>query len=146
MKYYIEKYYPQTVALTLAILFHVFRGQFHDITSLINNLANSTLLVSGTLLGFLLTVITIIRGIDNKPMRFIKQQEGFSLLMQYLRSAIHCNITAISLTIILPFANAFNYSLHLSPIINSLHVFITVLAWATSIRFSIIFIRIIGGS
>lgn len=146
MSYYIERYYPYTIAALFALLFHLFREQFQNVDSLISNLANSSLLVSATLLGFLLTVTTIINGIDNRRMRIVKQQDGFPLLLKYLKSAIHYNILAVSVTIALPFAQAFHRFLDSIAIFNSFHVFIIVLAWASSIRFSVLFIRIIGGN
>lgn len=143
MRYWSERLYPLVMASVLGLLFFKWHHLFNDLEKLIGKLVDSSLIVSGTLLGFLLTITTIINTIETRRMRFIKDQGGYVDLMRYLRSAITLNIATVSMTIVLPFLYSVNWSQELLVYLNSIQVFLISWAWISSIRFSSIFIRLL---
>src|SRR6478736_2464825 len=100
--YRVEQYYPHVVAILIASLFYAFHCSITDYEKVVGKIMETSLSICGTLLGFLLTILTIINSIETRRMRFIRDSGNYPLLMKYLRVALFSNIVCISVYFIAP--------------------------------------------
>ena len=104
------------------------------------------MVVFSVLLGFLLTVITLLHTIDNSVMRAIKKTDKFDLLVHYLKSAIFSSLIVALLSLTIPIIrsiieNTNGYNL----IENAKYIFLYLIFISViyTIRFIYVFIKII---
>lgn len=95
MIYYIEKYGPFSLGIIVAILAKFYFPKEFLQTEFWRNLSNNFFTLSTTLLGFLLTITTILKSISTRAMDFIKDANKISELQQYLSGAIYMNFISL---------------------------------------------------
>ncbi len=137
----IAKYYPYAIALILGILFYHYQHKFANLEEVIKKTLDAALTICGVLLGFLLTILTIISSVVTRRMQFVKDSGAYPLLNHYLKTALYSNLITISFYFILPFLSTVENIL-LKDIINAILVFMISFTWITNIRFSSVFIRL----
>lgn len=138
MSLFIEKYYPLITSIILSTLSFTYGGLLcFDYV----NFYNTSLSVFSILIGFLLTVSTIINTLDNEAIDFIKKSEKFYLFLSYLKKSI--NTSLYSLLIIILFILINKSFDKIIDYINALIVFQIILALLNCFRFIKIFIKII---
>ena len=143
MKYsksaYWEILYPFAVSLTLGVGF-LFIENLISIN--FKGLVNASLNLFGILIGFFITVLTIINTIENSYTRALKEGDSFHLLSMYLKHAIWACFISIILSIIhVMFYDALK--LKYESIINTIFILGLILALITSYRFIRIFLKLI---
>jgi len=137
----LAKYYPYTLALILGGLFYHYQHRFTNLEEVVKKTLDAALTICGVLLGFLLTILTIISSIATRRMRFVKDSGAYPLLNFYLKSALYSNLITISFYFVLPFLSSIE-SILLKDIINALLVFMITFTWISNIRFSSVFIHL----
>lgn len=138
MSLFIEKYYPLITSIILSTLSFTYGGLLcFDYV----NFYNTSLSVFSILIGFLLTVSTIINTLDNEAIDFIKKSEKFYLFLSYLKKSINTSLYSLLIIILFIFINkSFD---KIIDYINALIVFQIILALLNCFRFIKIFIKII---
>ena len=138
MSLFLEKYYPFLIFLILGFCAYHIRL---DLKLNYTDFFNTSLSVFSILIGFLLTVATIIQSLDNEVIGFIKKSDKYFLFLNYLKNAIITNINSIILCLY------FQLNKDLCPscleYINPLLLFFISLSMLSSYRFIKIFIKII---
>ena len=145
MTNFLLKYYP---TFTTFILIYIIWSFNNDVINVIdfNNLINSTMVVFSVLLGFLLTVITLLHTIDNSVMRAIKSTDKFDLLVYYLKSAIFSSLIVALLSLMIPIIKSLitNFNGYDLIILEKYFFLYLILVSVTlTIRFIYVFIKII---
>lgn len=86
-----EKIYP--LVLTLGFLVTYSLNKKHCFLAIdLQKLIELSLNLFGVLLGFLITVLTVINSLDNIYTRKLREKESFFFLMNYLKLAIRTNV------------------------------------------------------
>jgi hypothetical protein len=142
MRYSIEKYYPVFFAVVIAALFYCYQKKIDNIDETVKKLLDSALAICGALLGFLLTILTLINTIDTRRMRFVKSGGFYPQLIRYLKIALFANLISISIYFFLPIIFSFKGISNLKDNVYTAIVFIISFTWVANIRFSVIFIRL----
>jgi hypothetical protein len=143
IRYLIERYYPFVCALLMAIMYMICRDKIAGIDEIIKKLLDTSLSISGTLLGFLLTILTIISTIQTRRMRFLKESGHYYLVNNYLRAALFSNIISISIYFLLPIVLSFTQLATYKNWIYAAVIFAVFYGWLANIRFSSIFIKLL---
>jgi hypothetical protein len=138
MSLFFEKYYPFLVALILSITSFIY-GEIFCFEY--GNFYNTSLSIFSILIGFLLTVSTIINTLDNDVVQFVKKSEKFHLFIRYLKDSIHSSL--YSLIVIVLYILLKNTLQLLENYCNSIIVFIITYSLSSCFRFITIFIKII---
>lgn len=115
---------------------------FEKIDAMLTKFMDSALAICGALLGFLLTILTIINSIETRRMKFIRESGNFPLLNHYLKVGILTNIISISLSFILPILSSIKEIAQNKGMLYTCVVFIVSFTWLINIRFSIIFVKL----
>lgn len=92
MSLFIEKNYPFLFSLILSC-FSLILGEIFCFDFL--NFYNTSLSIFSILIGFLLTVSTIINTLDNEVVDFIKKSEKYYLFINYLKKAIYSSLNTL---------------------------------------------------
>lgn len=138
MSLFIEKYYPFIISLVVS----VFSFIYGEILCLdFDNFYNTSLSIFSILIGFLLTVSTIINTLDNDAIEFIKKSEKFYLFIDYLKKSIYASLYSLLIIVFYillkeSFSKINNY-------INTFLIFQITLSLLYCYRFIKIFIKII---
>jgi hypothetical protein len=138
MSLFIEKYYPLIASIILSSLSFTYGDIFcFDYV----NFYNTSLSIFSILIGFLLTVSTIINTLDNEAIDFIKKSEKFYLFLCYLKKSINTSIYSLLIIIFFILLNkSFDKVIDY---INTFLVYQITLALLNCFRFIKIFIKII---
>jgi hypothetical protein len=142
--YYIEKYYPFTLALLLTFLVKEFQHFLVDFAKLIPSIATNSLTISGTLLGFLLTILTIINTINTRRMQFVKDSGHFPRLVSFLNWAIKANILVVITSFLVIFLDRGKIDLKYMNYYDLSFIFISLFAIFLTVRFAAIFIKLLA--
>lgn len=138
MSLFIEKYYPFIISSILCLLSFTY-GEIFCFDY--NNFYNTSLSIFSILIGFLLTVSTIINTLDNEAIQFIKKSEKFYLFIDYLKKSIYTSL--YSLLIIVFYILVKDSLSKISNYINTFLIFHITLSLINCFRFIKIFIKII---
>lgn len=138
-----ERYYPILLACFFFLLFCFFKGSFNNLFSVTSRLISSVNGISSTLLGFFLTILTILHAISTRKMKFIKETGTFPLLVVYLKKAVFFNFIIIVLGLIFTSLDVENFDLKYKNLACYLYIFIFLLTIMYSFRFCSLFMRII---
>src|SRR5438045_2416766 len=98
---YLGKYYPFVLALIISFGFYHYQDNLNNVDEVIKKLLDSALAICGALLGFLLTILTLINSIDTRGIRFVKETGYYGLLNYYLKTALFSNLVSISIYFVL---------------------------------------------
>lgn len=138
MSLFFEKNYPRLIAIILSFICYVFNEIF-----LIDyqSFYDTSLSVFSILIGFLLTVSTILNSLDNEAVNFIKRSDKYDLFLEYLKKSIYTSLNSLILII---FFNLFKNELSsIILFVNSFLIFYLTLALFSCYRYIRIFIQII---
>lgn len=141
MRKHVERWYPLVLAVIIGVVFYRKSYLLKDVPTIIDKLMTSAITICGALLGFLLTILTIINSIDTRTMRIVKSSGAFGLLNSYLRVAIMSNIVTISITFLLPAIFSLNDETLFRQYVYSILVSIVAYTWFANMRFSFLFVR-----
>lgn len=141
-----EKWWPLVFSIISILILIYFRINLVDEIDF-DGLVESVLIVFGVLLGFLLTVCTVIYSIDTNAMRIIKNLETFPRVMNYLLHAIKMLLFTVILTLFQPISTILLLSLFqevgcLIIILKVLYLFLILYTTLSSVRFIDLFIYI----
>lgn len=100
-----EKWYPIFGAALVTLLLFLYRTLLEDFHSFNLEIANNALSISVTLIGFLLTILTLINTITSRRMQFIKDSGAFPRLLGFLRKAIVLNLWLIAFSFLEKYIN-----------------------------------------
>lgn len=143
IKYNSIRYWPLWSAIIAFVLFFLFGYHLNELDKIMEKVTGTALTVSGTLLGFLLTIVTIINTVNTKRMQTIKTQDGYRLLQDYMSAAITLNLVSVTMCFVLPImCSICNFILLY--IVYSFEVFIIAYTWFSSIQFTHLFIYILN--
>jgi hypothetical protein len=140
-----ERFWPIVLALGAGAGFFYWYSKIPDPKALIVALVTSALTLSGTLLGFLLTITTIMNAIDTRRMRAVKDGGAYPLLEHYLRNAIWLNIAVVSMVFVVPFFDTQLEAPRKIAVLHAVQLALVAWAWFASIRFTVVFIRLLSG-
>ncbi len=133
-----ELTYPITISFVVAVTSFIFSKKYClDFKGLVN----ASLNVFGILIGFLITVLTIINSIENSYTRELKKNNSYHLLSVYLKHSIW----GCFFSIVVGVSHVLFYKTLISEaqnIINSLFILSFVFALLSSYRFIKIFLKL----
>lgn len=137
MVYYLEKYGP--IVLSIFGAYYYYYTIIIDENSIdrISTLLNLMVTISSTLLGFLLTIVTIINTISTRRMKFIKEAGEYPKLMRYLNVCLYSNLLVLCISV----ANSF-ISIGYNQVKFTGYIFCVLWAIISSIRFTYIFVTV----
>lgn len=139
----VEKYYPVFLSIILTGLIFHFSMFIMPFQLLMPLLRQSMLTISATLLGFLLTILTVIHTISTRRMQWVKDFGAFPRLMGYLSKSITSNMGIILFSLI----ELFIQRNSINPIVLSLidygFIFLSFLALLLTTRFAMIFVGLL---
>lgn len=146
MQFRFEKYYPIVISLLLTICLWLGQGIVNDVPGLIDKVSDNAIGLSVTLVGFFLTILTIINSVETRRMEWVRSEGLFPRLIKYLNQSIRFN------TILLAFSFLIKYIEHrygwLSIAGRNIldYVFIFFLMWTllVSLRFTNVFVRLLS--
>lgn len=133
-----ELTYPILLSAGMAVLSFFFSKKF-DLD--FDGLVNASLNVFGILIGFLITVLTIIHSIENSYTRALKEGGSYHLLSVYLKHSIWgCFFSiVIGINYVFFYATLVN---ELQKIFDTFFIFSFVFALLSSFRFIKIFLKL----
>jgi len=135
---YWEIFYPLFFAFIISISYFFVSDHLSlDFTGLIN----SSLNLFGILIGFLITVLTIINTIENSYTRALKKGGSFHLLSTYLKHAIWGCFLSVVMGISYIFLK-FSISTYFKLIGDTIFLFSFLFALLSSYRFIRIFLKL----
>ncbi|MFN4247554.1 MAG: hypothetical protein ACK4EY_07510 [Flavipsychrobacter sp.] len=146
MKYFLGKYWPLALSSLITYIFYKLHYLIHSVGDIIDKLLGTALTVSGTLLGFLLTIVTIISAIDTRRMRFVKQQGGYSTLQNYMRWAIIANLCTIVISFLSPIILSVKSMSEHALYVYLIDVFVVCYTLCVSARFTYVFTTLLHDS
>lgn len=143
MSAFIEKWWPFGISVSLCVLVVLNKGQYFDLDSIVTTLKTNTVSICITLLGFFLTILTIIQALDNAAVRYIKTIGVMGRLYLYLKRAIQFNAIATLWVLVVGVINLGTLNENLNLCSSILLMFFVFMALTTSVRFIYIFLSII---
>lgn len=141
--YYIGKYWPMVCCAITALLFYKFQNSILDIDKIMDKVIGTAVTICATLLGFLLTITTIVSTIDTRRMRFVRQAGAYPILQKYMKVSIYSNIFALSISLLSPLFLACTNSklcINYTFMIEGISI---LYAWLVSIRFTYVFVDLL---
>lgn len=149
LRRFLERFGPAlfTICITIAMAIYVQHLTEKDFEAMRDKFSNSALSLSTSMLGFFLTIYTIIHSVNTERMRDIRANNAYGRLINFLQISLysHAIVIGVLLLFCLPSLGTTQW------IINSYRLplwlaFIAALAWSVSVslRFIRIFLRLIG--
>lgn len=131
------------LAVLVAYLILHFNKYIQPFDTLMPIIYNSSLTISATLLGFLLTILTIINSINTKRMIFVRQRGKYGALIGYLTNAILSNLIVVSFCFLLFFIKREEVNATALMWIDYVFIFLTFYNVLLTIRFAYLFVRLL---
>jgi putative Mn2+ efflux pump MntP len=138
MTLFIEKCYPFLIALVISTLSFIF-GEIFCFDY--NNFYSTSLSIFSILIGFLLTVSTIINTLDNEAINFIKKSDKYDLFINYLKKSIYTSLNSLIIVVFYIFVK--DSFVEINTWTNTFLVFYLTSSLLNCYRFIKIFIKII---
>ena len=147
MKLFLEKYGPITLSTLIALFLLFNAGALNMIDFAM--LSDSSLIVFSVLLGFLLTVSTLLHTINNEVMRLIRSGNYYTRLSSYLNCSIRLSFFASLASLSAPIFKGALVGLALGPMpllpyIKIAYLFLLFLAILSCYRFIRLFMKIMS--
>lgn len=143
-KYWWERLYPLLLAFGAAYWFFSMQRSIYLIDTIIHQVLLNASTASGALLGFFLTVTTIISAIPTRKMKAIRDDSVvYKQFKGYMISAISLCISLLTLTILDPILTIKITANCWESWYNTFIVFLIVWCWFSSIRFGRLFLKIL---
>lgn len=133
-----EKYYPAIISMIVSVISYTI-GEIFCFDY--ENFYNTSLSIFSILIGFLLTVSTIVNTLDNEAIIFIKKSDKYYLFIRYLKKSIYSSLN--SLLIVIFYILIKESITGISNYINTFLIFHITLSLLNCYRFIKIFIKII---
>ena len=138
MNLFVEKYYPALFSFIVCtssfIIGEIFCFDY-------DSFFNTSLSIFSILIGFLLTVSTIISTLDNEAIDFIKKSDKYYLFIKYLKKSIYSSLNSLLIIVFyLLLKDSFS---EISNYINAFLIFYITLSLLNCYRFIKIFIKIV---
>lgn len=149
VKRLIERFGPAlfTFIATFIMALYVQKLPMNTLETMQDKFSNSALSISTSLLGFFLTIYTIIHSVNTERMQDIRSNGAYSRLMEFLRKALysHAIIIGVLLLFCLPSLGTMSWRISGYTIYLWL-LFVAALSWsvAVSLRFITIFLKLIN--
>ncbi len=138
MSLLIEKYYPFIISIIISVLCFTY-GEILCFDY--NNFYNTSLSIFSILIGFLLTVSTLISTLDNEAITFIKKSEKYYLFIDYLKKSINTSLHSLMLVVFFILFKELLFKIN--NYVNVYLVFYLTFSLLNCYRFIKIFIKII---
>lgn len=136
----IEQYWPLVTSIILCVVLAVFWKQ--DLDVIFQGITSSSINISTAIIGFYLTIYTILSSIATRRMKFIKTSGTFPRLVYFLKAAVVWNFINVILILFTPIMEFFilvKFSNHFL----FLKIFILSYSILLSIRFGHLFFDIL---
>lgn len=147
MRYWFEKYCPFLLSLLLTLALIIFKSHIKDVPALIDKISDNALGLSTTLVGFFLTIMTIINSIETRRMEFIRSRGLYPRLMKYLNESIKFNAVLIALSFVVKYVehrSVIWLQLCGYNIVDYSYLFLLNLTLLLSLRFTNIFVSLLS--
>jgi hypothetical protein len=136
-----------TIAATIAMGEYVQHLSKADFEAMRGKFGNSALSLSTSMLGFFLTIYTVIHGVNTERMQDIRGNGAYERLMHFLQTSLYSHALVIGMLLLfsLPSLETAHWTVHGS-VLHLWLLFIAALAWsvAVSLRFIRIFLRLLS--
>lgn len=148
MNKFIEQYYPLLLSFVGLVVMYLIDSSFLKRIDF-KELIGSTLVVFSVILGFLLTITTLLHTIENKKMLIIKQTETYPRLVDFLKQAVYLSLIISFLSLIIPLFKNMNVNFKFEPKLfvlcfKYIYLFLLFFTSFCTIRFINIFLSIIS--
>ena len=139
MKLMIERWWPYGLAVAFSFGMWKAIGAFKDVDRLLDRIVPNSFTVAGILLGFFLTITTIIHAVPTNRMKFVKESGQFPRLVGFLNSAIYTNLVVLVVSFFVIAASSSLIPPAALPITLVIIAFAELTSIFVSIRFILIF-------
>lgn len=147
LNYWYESYYPITFSLLILTLIIKFKLFYGNINVVVDKLSDNAISISVTLLGFFLTILTILNSIETRRMIFIKTMGAFPRLLHFLKLAITYNVYLIASSFFVKYIehrNSLYYYLFNINLVDYGYLFFVILTMLISLRFTLLFVSLLA--
>ncbi len=131
-----EKYRALVISVLLTLCTIVFEKRIYMFKESCDKLSElSKVFIS--LIGFFITILTMIQSMTTRPMKFIRESGNFPALLSYITMSIKLQFITILYTLVYPFLTDYGYYKQ--------HLLIFILTWCffSSFFFTLLLIKII---
>lgn len=141
---FIVKYYPYALSVVVIYALYSLNSEYIGLLDF-SSLINSSMVVFSVLLGFLLTITTLLHTIDNVAMNTLRKTHGYKDLLYYLNSSIIFSLIVSVISLCIPILKSIISSIDFLYITHFKYVvlFLIITALTLTIRFIYVFIKII---
>ncbi len=136
----LERIYPLILSIVALILYLYVGCHYLLIEKTIELVSDNLISIASTLLGFLLTILTIIESLQTRSIKIIRQAGGYPSLISYLHLSIISSFLSIPIVLIAKVYFSENIK---NECVYSIMLFTECYLLLTSFRFIILFIKII---
>jgi hypothetical protein len=140
----LNKYGPVLLAFLFTYLVYHYHIYITEFETLIPSVTQSCLTIAGTLLGFLLTILTVVSTITTRRMQFIKDAGKFPELISFLHKSILANISIIVFCFFQLFIKRAAVNVSVLKFIDYIFIFLALFNIFLTARFVIIFIKLLA--
>lgn len=140
---FFEKYTPILLSLLSTSIFLACYKGLENPTKLIEDLVDSSFVINGVLIGFLLTITTLLHSITTRRMGFVKSLGGYGRLIRYLNLSLYLNLISLTIYLFQPLIN-FVISVQLNLWIEGFLFFLILYTWTANVRFTLMFISLLA--
>lgn len=144
MQYKFEKYYPITVSLLLTICLWLGQNVISDVSGLIDKVSDNAIGLSVTLVGFFLTILTIINSVETRRMDWVRSEGLFPRLIKYLQQSIRFNAILLAFSFFIKYIEHRWLFVAGRNILDYIFIFFLVLTLLISLRFTNVFVRLLS--
>lgn len=140
---FLAKYYPYFLSILIIWIFYKFNNKFINLLNF-GSLISSSMVVFSVLLGFLLTITTLLHTIDNTAMRTLKKTKQYGDLLHYLNYSIYFSLLISTTSLSIPILKSILLNLNVDIIFWSkyLMLFLILTTLILTIRFITVFISL----
>jgi hypothetical protein len=143
----VERYYPIIFSILIITGLVFFKNLIKEPSVLIDKITDNALTISVTLLGFFLTILTIVNSVDTRRMRFIKSDGLYPRLIGFLNDAIKANVFLIAFSFAVKYLDYRHIKFFCVSGINVIdyaYLFYFIFSLLISYRFTDIFVRLLA--
>lgn len=143
--YFAEKYSPLLLSSICTMSYVCIESKYVNINGLPDKFINNSISVNGTLIGFLLTIFTILNTINTRSMRFVRDTGKFKDLISYLYIALTLCIVSLIFGLIRSIIDDQLLSCQMKSGMDYLSIFLVSWSIFAMVRFTLIISLIIKG-
>ena len=132
----IGKVWPFAVSVMLIGIYIITNQYFISSFEIITSLSSDAMMLSTTLLGFYLTILTLLNSVNTDAMKIIRSVNEEGRIFFYLRWAIIYNALVIVATLLIKMLNQIEHPATWLYIYNITYIWLTIVAILNSLRFA----------